>query len=124
MWSVFTTIIQFIPRVLGIIEKKIDVDLEKYKVDGVVNVEALKSDVEIIKARAALAEAMKDDLPTRVGRGALIGGTGLWFLLILWDSCFRNLMPEVTWRVLALPESIQYLPYAVVAYLFVTAWKK
>jgi len=102
-----------------------DVSLEKYRVDGTVNVEAMRQDTEIIRARVDLAKAMKDDPTTRWGRRLFIYPVGIWFALIVYDSAFRGLLPsELTWRVLALPGNLDYIPYAIVAYLFVSAWKK
>lgn len=103
--------------------KRMDTDLEKYKVKGTVDVEALKQDTEIIKARTDLAIVMKDDPATKSGRYYFIHGTGLYYVAVLWDSTrfTRNLF-EI--GVLEIPHWLQYMPYAVIAYLFVTAWKK
>lgn len=105
--------------------KKQDVDLEKYKVKGQIDIEALKADVAIIQARAELAAQMKDDPASKWGRRLLIYPTGVWFALIIWDSIARNnsILESYRWEILAIPENLQYIPYAVVAYLLVTAWK-
>lgn len=108
----------------SIINKAQDVSLEKYKVNGTVNVEAMRTDLSIIQARAEVAKATYDDPVNRWGRRLFIYPVGLWFTLIILDSCFRNLLPDYTWRILALPPNLDYIPYAVIAYLFVTAWKK
>jgi hypothetical protein len=125
-------LLKLIPGIGGIVtsienvlNKKADVALEKYKVDGTVSVAAIDADTKIIEARARLAAAMKDDTATKWGRGAIILFTCLWTAGIFWDSTFRELLPPGwTWRVLALPKNLEYMPYGVFAYLFVTAWKK
>lgn len=105
------------------VNKKTDADLEKYKVKGVVDVEALKQDTEIIKARTDLAIVMKDDPATKIGRWFFIVPTGLFYCGVIWDSTgiLRNWH---TLGMLELPGWMQYMPHAVVAYLLVTAWKK
>lgn len=120
MLKIFS-LLSFLPNLItGLftwLNKKEDTILEKYKVDG-------KVDVEVIKARAILTAAMKDDPASKFGRWFFIVPTGLYFSLIVYDSCFRSIFEDYTWRILALPQSVEYVPYAVIAYLFVTAWKK
>lgn len=124
--------LSFIPIVGNIVDavksyvtKKQDVDLEKYKVDGVVSVERMKQDVEIVKARSELLAALKDDKGIQLARGLIMLSASVWISLIFWDSCFRDILPVGwTWRVLALPSNIEYIPYAVVAFLFALAWTK
>lgn len=103
--------------------KKMDTNLERYKVDGTVNVEAMREDTQIILARTDLAKAMKDDPATKYGRWFFIVPTGLFYIGVIWDSTgllrdFHKL------NMLELPVWMQYMPYAVIAYLFVSAWKK
>lgn len=103
--------------------KKMDTALEKYKEDGTVNIEAMKQDTAIIQARTNLAIVMKDDPATKYGRWFFIVPTGLFYIGVIWDSTgllrdFHKL------NMLELPVWMQYMPYAVIAYLFVSAWKK
>lgn len=103
--------------------KKMDTNLEKYRVDGTVNVETMRQDTEIIKARTELAIVMKDDPATKIGRWFFIVPTGLFYCGVVWDSTgvLRHWFPL---GMLELPGWMQYMPHAVVAYLLVTAWKK
>lgn len=121
-------LLSFLPQIFtGVftwLNKREDVTLEKYKIDGKVDVEAMRQDTAIIAVRARLAEAMKDDPAGKYGRWLFIVPTGVYFTLVVYDSCFRMAFEGYTWRILALPQSVEYIPYAVVAYLFVTAWKK
>lgn len=114
--------LNIIPSILDLgktwINKKADVELEKYKVNGVF-------DVTLIQARAAVAAARAADTVDRWGRRLLIYPTGIWYSLIVYDSCFRLLLPDwATWRVLALPPQLDYLPYAVVGYLLLSVAKR
>lgn len=105
-------------------QKKQDVVLEKYKVDGTVNVELMRQDTEVIKARADLAAVMKDDPTTRWGHRLFIYPVGVWFTCIVCYCIVQPYFPGIIKPVLALPLNLGYIPYAVIAYLFVTAWKK
>lgn len=108
------------------LNKKEDTTLGKYTIDGNVNIAAMQQDTLIIQARAQLAAAMKDDPATKMARRLLMYPVCLWFALIVFDSVFREneYIGPYTWRVLALPGNLSYLPYAVVAYLLVTSFKK
>lgn len=123
----FLSAIPFLGKIVDAVtsyfNKKQDVILEKYKVDGVVNVEAMKEDTKIIEARASLASAMKDDPVNKWGRRFFIYPVGVWFTAIVGDSLLHNAF-HYAYRVEALPKNLDYIPYAIVAYLFVTAWKK
>ncbi len=103
--------------------KKMDSEVEKYKVKGSIDVAAMQTDTEVIKARAELAAVMKDDPATKWGRWFFIVPTGVFYTLTIWDST-GILRDMLTFRTLELPEWMKYMPYAVVAYLFVTAWRK
>lgn len=104
--------------------KREDTALGKYKVDGEVNVEAMRQDTEIIRARTELALAMKDDPTTVWGRRLFIYPTGVWYTAIILYCILHNRFPDSTWKILALPSNLEFVPLAVVAYLLVTAWKK
>lgn len=106
------------------LNKREDTALGKYRVDGEVNVEAMRQDTEIIRARTELAIAMKDDPTTRWGRRLFIYPTGAWYCAIILYCIFHQLLPEHTWVILALPTNLEFIPYAIIAYLFVTAWKQ
>lgn len=123
--AILSVVSGIVGPIAGIFNKKLDTDLEKYKVNGEVNIEAMKEDTNVIQARAVLAAVMKDDPVNRWGRRLFIYPVGTWFSLIIYDSAFRNILPDGwTWKVLALPHNLDYIPYAIVAYLFVSAWKK
>lgn len=125
MWEIISSVISgVLAPFFTWLNKKEDTTVAKYTVDGQVNVEAMRQDTQIILARAALAAAMKDDPATKYGRWFFIIPTGIYYALIVYVSAFGKLTPSWVWVILELPKWIQYMPYAVVAYLFVTAWKK
>lgn len=106
------------------LSKKQDVDLEKYKVKGAVDTEAMRQDTEIIKARTELAIATKEDPVNRWGRRLLVYPVGAWVAAISYYCIFHNLIPSYTWVILDYPSGLSYLPLAVVGYLLVTVIKK
>lgn len=118
-------LLNLIPNILGLgkdlfayLNKKQDVDLEKYKVDG-------QLDITTVQARGMVAAARAADTVDRWGRRLIIYPTGIWYALIVYDSVFRKLLPDAfTWRILDLPPGLQYIPYAVVGYLLITVVKR
>lgn len=125
--SVIPIIGPIIQGVVDVFNKKADVDLQK-TLDA--NKTALgkqtdnnKTDVAVLQTRLALALATKDDLGPKLMRDMMMYPVAVWSLLYFYNLTFKGLIPDHVWEVGVPPESMQYLPYAVVAYLFVTAWK-
>jgi len=115
-------ILNIVPSLIDLgktwINKKEDTALEKYKVDGTF-------DITLIQARAAVAAARAADTVDRWGRRLFIYPSGIWYALVVYDSCFRMVLPEwATWRVLALPPQLDYIPYAVIGYLLLSVAKR
>lgn len=77
------------------------------------------TDVSIIQARTEVAIAFKDDIGTRLIRDLVM------FPVATWTACYYYtlMVPDYSWKVLTPPESMQYIPYAVIAFLFVTAYR-
>lgn len=109
--------------IASIFNKQADASVEKYKVDGQYDVEAMRQDTEVIRARVDLAKAMKDDPTTKMGRRLFVYPIGFWFAAIVYFCVFSPYFPGIL-PVKALPTNLEYIPYAVIAYLFVSAWKK
>lgn len=104
--------------------KKIDADVEKYRVKGTIDVEAMKTDTAIIQARTNLAIALKDDPGTKVARFWVLVPASIYFGVSFYYYTFANLLPSVfIWEPKVLPPSFDYLVYAIIGYLFVTAWR-
>lgn len=93
-----------------------DSKLEKYRIDG-------NYDIAHIQALAEIAKARNTDIVDRWGRWLFIFPTGIYYAAVLYDSTFRNLLPDYTWRILALPEEFKYWAGAVIGYLLVTTWR-
>ena len=108
----------------GYFTKRMDVDLEKYKVKGKIDEKAIEADIAIIQARANLAAAMKDDPGTRLARTWIMLPASVYFGISFYYYGFANLLPPfMVWKPLEPPASLEYVVYAIIAYLFVTAWR-
>lgn len=127
MW--FLSLLNPIGKVIDVVgayvNKRQDVDLEKYKVKGGIDVEAMKQDTAIIQARVDLAKARAGDPVDAVARMLMSWSMGVLVAINCYWLAFANTFPE--W-ILVEPKpmegDIKYLFMAVVAYLFVNAWKK
>src|SRR3990167_4788347 len=109
----------------GIVNKRQDVSLEKYRVDGQVQISELENEVKAKTVLGNLLETLKDDKVIAWGRRLFIYPTGIHYALTLYDSCFRNVLPDwATWRTLELPANMQYIPYAVVGFLLLMVYKR
>lgn len=98
--------------------KKMDTEIEKLKVNGQV-------DVSVLQARTTLIAQMKDDPASKWGRRLILYPWGVWFGFV----CFRSILQnspwaEYSWTVAALPSNLEYIGYAIIAYLLGTAWRK
>lgn len=114
----------FIQAVVSIFTKVQDTKAALAQTEATKAVALGAQDVEIIKARAAVATAFKDDIGVKFARDVILNWYAIYISLIFYDSCFRNLLPSwMTWRTLALPASLEYLCAGIVAFLFVSAWR-
>lgn len=97
--------------------------VELAKVDAEKVIEGGKTDSVNLSTRATVAIAFKDDIGIQFARDIIINWYAVYIGLIFYDSCFRNILPDwMTWRVLAIPQSLEYLCTAIIAFIFVTAW--
>ena len=95
------------------LNKRQDVALEKYKVDGTY-------DIEHVKTIGAVAQARAADVVDRWGRRLFIYPTGVYYAFTLYDSTFRDLLPPwATWRTLELPPDFKWVMMSVVGYLLI-----
>lgn len=117
--QIFNVINNVTDKVSSYFEKKQDVELEKYRVKGTIDVAAMQADTALIQARVDLTKARGNDADAKMGRVMIIGGTGIWVGSWMWYASFANLLPPyLVWKPLELPTSIEYIPYAVIVYLF------
>lgn len=81
-------------------------------------------DVAIIQGRIDLAKSFAHDVGVAFARDLIINWYAIYISLIFYDSCFRNILPPwMTWRVLAIPDSLNYLCGGIIAFLFASAWR-
>lgn len=105
-------------------KNKMNTDLEKYKVKGQIDTEAMRQDTAVIEARTNLIGVMKDDPASRWGRRLIIYPWGVWFTCVTIRSILQDSPYEqYTWVVKAYPDNLQYIGYAIIAYLLGTAYK-
>jgi hypothetical protein len=85
-------------------------------------VEEGKQDVAVIQSRNALLGAIHRDPAVATGFYLFILPSGLHFSSVV---LFCLVKPWVPWWkvVLAIPDHMQYIPYAVVAFLFGLSWR-
>lgn len=104
--------------------KKQDVILEKYKVDGQVNIELMKTDLNLIQAQKELRIASKDDPGIQIAMWLFLVPSGVWYAAYMWDSTFRTVMPDYTWRVLSPEAEVWKILMIIVGYLFLSTVKQ
>lgn len=114
MLSIISSLINF---ATSFFSKKQDVELEKYKVDG-------KIDLEAVKAQALLVQGFKDHWEVRASRFLLIVPASIWFALVSWDTIMALPYPELKWGTASFPTGLEYFPYAVLVFLLGNAWIK
>lgn len=108
---------------LSFLNKKQDVDLEKYKVDGVVKTELIQADTDMFRARTARIVAQFTYFGFRLCTYLVIFPTAVWFAVGMYDSTFRNLLPDyMTWRTLELPTDMKVTAGLVFTYLLAEKW--
>lgn len=102
-----------IDGIVSVIKGSQNVDVQKYTVDGKVNIEALKASTQIVNN-------FKDDISVRLARDIILFPTCVWTALVVWDNIILHSHPN--WMIIV--ESfehnpgLEYLPYAVLSFLF------
>lgn len=78
-----------------------------------------KTDVAVIQTRAQVAIAFKDDPGVRLIRDLVM------FPIAVWTGGYFYVLtfPHGDWLVGTPPPTMQYIPYAVIAFLFATAYR-
>src|SRR6266478_6340218 len=86
------------------------------------------ADLEESKIAANIIETTKDDIGIRLARDIIIFPVAVWTALIGWDTINALRFPGVMFHVDKYPESVAYLPYAVITFLLgnigINAWKR
>ena len=84
-----------------------DVKLEKYKVDGTVDVSLINADTAIVQAQAALQAAGRQYLGTRVMQYGFVYPLIAWFGMIIVYCIVHPYLPNTILPVLALPDPLR-----------------
>jgi hypothetical protein len=122
--SALNPISKLIDVIGSYLNKRQDVDLEKYKVKGQVDIKAVEADIAIITARTQLAAAQANDPATKTARLFFMIPASWYFGYSFFHATFANLLPPSwLWKPLSLSPTLEYLAYAIIAYLFYTAWR-
>lgn len=110
-----------IEGLFGFLNKRSDNALEKYKT-------GVSADTEDAKTSASIIEATQDDIGIRLMRDAACLPVVVWSMLIGWDTIIAKKWPYLMWHVEKYPDSVAYLPYAVLIFLLgnvgINAWKR
>lgn len=126
--SVIPVVGKLFDSVTAFFNKKQDVILEKYKVDGQVNVKAMEADVSLIQAQKELRIATAGDPGVQIATNLFLIPSGLWYGAYMWDSTFREIIPAWTWRVLTPEAEVWKILMVIVGYLFLStvkqAWRR
>lgn len=110
-----------IEGLFGFLNKRQDNALVKFKI-------GTEADTEDAKTSARIIEATQDDIGIRLMRDAVCFPVVIWSMLIGWDTIVAKRFPEWMFHVEKYPDSVAYLPYAVLIFLLgnvgINAWKR
>src|SRR6185436_18910122 len=125
MLSILSVIPVSGPIVQGVIDlfkQRADVDLQKVldsnKTALAKSTDENKTDVAVLQTRLALALATKDDLGPKLMKDVIMYGPAVWILVYFYNLAFSGLIPEWTWRVGTPESNMQFIPLAIIGYLF------
>ena len=76
-----------------------------------------QQDTEEAKVSAQIIHDTQDDIGLRLMRDGVCFFPVLWTALIGWDTIVAMRYPELQFHVANYPESVQYIPYAVMVFL-------
>lgn len=100
-----------IQGILGIFKNVTDVKLAKIQTEAKVTIESMKASNELIRIT-------QDDIGVRLCRDLIMFPVALWTAIISWDTIVAIRFPEWRFLVEKYPPSVEYLPYAVITFLF------
>lgn len=110
-----------IEGIVSIFNKKMDTDVVKYQTK-------VNAEVTDAQTAARIIEATKDDIGIRLTRDIVCFPVAIWAALISWDTIIAIRFPNLMFHVEKFPESVEYLPYAVLTFLLgnigINAWKR
>lgn len=110
-----------IQGLVSIFVKQQDVKLAEHQAD-------VSADTEDAKTAANIIETTKDDIGLRILRDMACLPVVVWSMLIGWDTIVAVRYPDWMWHTEKYPDSVSYLPYAVLVFLLgnigINAWKR
>jgi hypothetical protein len=114
MWSILTALPKLAGNIFEFLNKKQDVNLEKYRIDGQVNMSLVAAEIEIIKARAA---AFSNLTWVHYGFGLV---TLLYYSAIIFD-CITEMLLGWRWDVQPLGGSAEIWGGMIMSFFFLHA---
>lgn len=93
-------------------------------VQGIVSIFTKMQDTKLqtlqteTQASVQIIEATKDDIGLRIMRDAICLPVAVWTALIGWDTIVSARYPFLMFHVNPFPETVEYLPYTVLVFLF------
>ncbi len=99
-----------IQGIVSIFNKQADTKLAVLKTNR-------SSDLEEAKVSAQIIQTTQDDIGLRLMRDLLCFPTVVWATMIGWDTIVAIRYPWLMFHVEKYPDSVAYLPYAVVVFL-------
>lgn len=103
--------------ITAVANKKADVSLEKYRIDGTVDQSLITSDIALMGAQKSLLMAGIAYRGVRFMQYVFVYPLGLWWSAIIFDSIFHEFF-KYSYRVEALPPPLNTWAGWMVAYLF------
>lgn len=100
-----------IQGILGIFQNVTDVKLAKIQTEAKVTIESMQASNELIRIT-------QDDIGVRLARDLIMFPVALWTAIISWDTIVAIRHPGWRFLVEKYPPSLEYLPYAVITFLF------
>lgn len=86
------------------------------------------AEVDEARVSAQIIHDTNDDIGIRILRDALCTPVVIWTMIIGWDTMMVRHRPDLVWTVEKYPDSVAYLPYAVIVFLLgnigINAWKR
>lgn len=109
-----------IQGIVSIFTKAEDTSLGKLKIDADVHTVEVKSSEQTLRD-------FHDDISVRICRDIILFPGSLWIGSIVWSKLIERNYPDLVWAVNPIPDSIAYLPLAIMTFLFgviaTSAWK-
>ena len=104
--------------IVSVFNKRADANVAINSEENKTKRSQIEADTSRSQIGAGLTTAFKDDIGSQLNRDLIMFTVSLWVCLKGYYLMFHNLIPDYTWNILDWPESIAYLPYAVVGFLF------